>query len=102
VAPPPAAPAGPAPQGPAGAPGAAVKIAGFAFGPASVTVAAGQTVTWTNADRVPHTVTADGGAWNSGPLAPGASFSFTPTRPGTYAYHCSIHPFMRGTVVVAG
>jgi YVTN family beta-propeller protein len=104
-----AAPAAPAPQpapatppataaGTAAGDGQSVRISGFAFTPASLTVAPGQTVTWTNADSVPHTVTADGGAWDSGRLPPGASFSFTPARPGTYAYHCAIHPFMRAVV----
>jgi YVTN family beta-propeller protein len=103
-APAPAPPAPAAPAAPAVAPAApaapAVKIAGFAFGPASLAVAAGQTITWTNGDSVTHTITSDDKLWDSGPVAPGASFSVTLTQPGTYTYHCSVHPFMRGTVVV--
>jgi len=45
-------------------------------------------------------VTSDDGAWDSGPLQPGESFSVALDQPGAYAYHCSIHPFMHGTVVV--
>jgi plastocyanin len=51
---------------------------------------------------VTHTITGDDKAWDSGPVTPGASFSMTFTQPGTYAYHCSFHPFMHGTVVVTG
>jgi YVTN family beta-propeller protein len=93
-------PAPAAPAAPAAAP--SVKIAGFAFGPATLTVARGQTITWTNGDAVTHTVTSDDKVWDSGPVAPGASFSVTLDQPGTYTYHCSIHPFMHGTVVVTG
>jgi YVTN family beta-propeller protein len=75
-------------------------IAQFAFSPATVTVAPGQPVTWTNTDPVQHTTTSDTPGWDSGPLAPGANFAHTFTTAGTYAYHCDIHPFMHGTVIV--
>ncbi|MDO8751878.1 MAG: plastocyanin/azurin family copper-binding protein [Dehalococcoidia bacterium] len=78
-----------------------VNIASFAFSPASLTVPVGTTVTWTNQDSVTHTVTADSGAFNSVGLAFGQSFSYTFTTPGTYAYHCTPHPNMKGTVTVA-
>jgi plastocyanin len=78
------------------------RIAGFAFSPATIEVAPGTTVTWTNADAAPHTSTGKNGAWDSGTLAPGASFSVTFRTPGTYEYACMIHPFMHGTVVVGG
>ena len=81
--------------------GAAISIANFAFQPDSLQVATGTTVTWTNADSTAHTVTADDGAFDAGPLAPGASFTQTFTTPGTYTYHCQIHPFMTGTIVVS-
>jgi plastocyanin len=80
--------------------GTAVSIVDFAFQPASIEVAAGSTVTWTNTGAAPHTVTADNGAFDSGQLKPGATFSQTFTTPGTYTYHCEIHPQMTGTVVV--
>ena len=82
--------------------GTAVSIVDFAFQPASIEVPAGSTVTWTNAGAAPHTVTADDGSFDSGQLKPGATFSQTFSTPGTYTYHCEIHPQMTGTVVVTG
>ena len=79
----------------------AVDIADFAFAPEEVHVAVGTDVTWTNADPAPHTVTEDGGAFDSGTLDPDDAFSFRFDRPGTYRYACAIHPTMRGTVHVA-
>ncbi len=79
----------------------AVNIRNFAFGPQIVTVKPGVTVHWTNRDSEAHTVTSDDGAFNSPVLQPGASFSFTFTKRGSYSYHCSIHPFMTGKVVVS-
>jgi plastocyanin len=80
--------------------GAAVTIVDFAFQPASLEVPAGTTVTWTNSGAAPHTVTADNGAFDSGRLAPGASFSQTFGTAGTFTYHCEIHPQMTGSIVV--
>ncbi len=77
------------------------------FSPSSVTVVIGvnNTVTWTNNDVAAHTVTslsvpAGAQSFNDGSLAPGATFSMSFTVPGTYQYHCSIHPWMTGTIVV--
>jgi plastocyanin len=80
--------------------GNSVTIANFAFSPTSLTVKVGTKVSWTNNDTVTHTVTANKGAFNSGPLAPGSTFSFTFTKAGTYSYHCNIHPSMMVTIVV--
>jgi plastocyanin len=91
---------GPASGAPA--PGAAVKIANFTFGPKELTVRPGTTVTWTNADDTPHTVTAVDGAFRSKALDTGDSFAFTFARPGAYAYFCSLHPMMTGKVIVKG
>ena len=77
------------------------KIAGVAF-PAKVQVTAGQKVTWTNTDGFPHTVTADNGSFDSGPVAAGTSYARTFKQAGTFAYHCKIHSSMHGTVVVTG
>lgn len=77
-----------------------VSIQGFAFNPSSITVSVGTTVTWTNNDSVTHTVTSDTGAFSSGNLNPGQTFSHTFNQAGTFAYHCSIHTSMHGTVVV--
>ena len=80
----------------------AVSIHNFAFGPQSITVHVGTTVSWTNQDPQPthHTASADGGAFTTGPLAPGQSGAFTFTNPGRYAYHCAIHTYMTGVIVV--
>ena len=78
-----------------------INITGFAFDPSSLTVKEGTTVTWTNNDPTIHTVTSDTGAFDSGDLAQGATFSFTFTTAGTYVYHCTPHHArMSGTVVV--
>ena len=78
-----------------------MRIAEFAFAPGSLSAEAGQSVTWTNQDGAAHTVTADDGAFDSGNLAGGEEFSFAFDEAGTYAYHCNIHPRMKGTVTVA-
>lgn len=80
--------------------GNSVSIANFAFSPTTLTIATGTKVTWTNHDTVTHTVTADQGAFDSGPLSPGNSFSFPFTKAGTYSYHCNIHHSMMATIVV--
>jgi len=79
-----------------------VLIDNFAFGPATLTVARGTTVTWINKDNDAHTVTAAGNKpmFKSPPLDTGDTFSFAFKYPGTYTYFCSIHPSMTGTIVV--
>lgn len=71
-----------------------------AYAPNPVTVAVGGTVTWTNNDSTAHTSTSNGGAWNSGAIAPGGTFSRTFSTAGSFPYHCTIHPGMVGTVNV--
>ncbi len=78
----------------------AVAIAGFAFSPQELTVTVGDTVTWTNTDAVAHTATSTAGAFDSGEIAQGASYSVTFTSPGTFDYVCTPHPSMTGRVVV--
>lgn len=80
---------------------AAVSIVNFAFDPATLHVAAGTNVTWTNADSAGHTVTASGGAFGSGRLAEGETFRFLFSTPGTIEYRCSIHSSMKGTIIVS-
>jgi plastocyanin len=81
---------------------ASVAIQGFAFAPQAIEAKVGQKITWTNDDAAPHTVTAKtGGDVDSGSLAQGASFSFTPTKAGTIEYFCAIHPSMVGTIDVS-
>jgi plastocyanin len=77
-----------------------VKIDNFSFGPATLTVAAGTTVTWTNRDDIPHTVVSDDKVFKSKVLDTDEKFSFTFAKAGTYPYFCSIHPKMTGKVVV--
>ena len=77
----------------------AVKINDFKFSPASVTVKQGARVTVTNQDSTAHTATADDGhSFDTGTLADGASQTISVSKPGSYPYHCSIHPFMHGTL----
>jgi len=80
--------------------GAEVKIDNFSFGPASVTVPVGSTITWTNHDDVPHVVASDDKSFKSKALDTDDRFSFTFTKPGTYEYFCAIHPKMTAKVVV--
>jgi plastocyanin len=81
--------------------GTNISIQQFRFDPTPAAVAAGSRVTWTNLQSgVQHTVVADGGQFSSAVLNAGEAFSTMPSTPGTYNYHCSIHPFMTGTVVV--
>src|SRR5438045_998004 len=77
-----------------------VNIQGSAFVPPTTTVRVGDTVSWTNRDAFSHTSTSDTGAWNSDVIRAGSSFSFTFRAAGTFAYHCAIHAFMHGTIVV--
>ena len=78
----------------------AVQIVYRAYQPGELAVLAGQTVTWRNSGLGPHTVTADAGQFDSGTLQTGASFSYTFSTPGVYAYSCTIHPTMHGRVTV--
>lgn len=84
--------------------GRTVTITNFAFEPATLTVAAGSTVTVRNDDSATHTLTATGphaGAFDTGDVAPGGTVTFNaPTSPGRYPYICKIHQFMQGTLVV--
>lgn len=77
-----------------------VTIQGSAFNPPTTTVHVGDTVTWTNRDAVGHTSTSDNAKWDSPVLPNGGSFSFMFTVAGTFTYHCSIHTFMKGSIVV--
>ena len=75
----------------------------YAFDPPTLTIKPGTVVTWINQDGPTHTVVSDSGSpvvFSSDPLSNGASYKFTFTQPGTYTYHCSIHPSMKGTIIV--
>jgi plastocyanin len=78
-----------------------VKIVSFAFKPATVNISTGDVVVWKNAAGISHTSTSDTGKWDSGIIAPGTTFKKRFKKAGTFAYHCSIHPQMTGSVVVS-
>jgi amicyanin len=91
---------GQAPDG-TGATGATqIAIQNFAYQPTNVSIKVGATLTWTNKDSAPHTVTFRNGMKDSGMLRQGQSFSYTFTAAGTYAYYCAYHPYMVGQVVL--
>ena len=77
-----------------------VKIDNFVFGPQTITVPIGATVTWTNKDDIPHTSVSTEGVFKSKVLDTDEKFSYTFTKAGTYSYYCTIHPKMTGKVVV--
>jgi plastocyanin len=79
---------------------ATVTVSQMRFGPGRVVVKKGATVTWSFEDGMPHTVTAVDGSFDSGRLAGGGRFSHTFDQPGTFVYYCTLHPSMRGEVVV--
>ena len=79
---------------------ASVQIANFTFKAPVTTVKPGTTVTWTNADDIPHTVVSKDGVFKSKVLDTGDKFSFTFAKPGQFGYFCSLHPHMTGTIVV--
>jgi plastocyanin len=78
----------------------AVKIDNFVFGPQTITVPVGTTVTWTNSDDIPHTAVSTDGVFKSKVMDTDEKFSYTFTKAGTYSYYCSVHPKMTGQVVV--
>jgi plastocyanin len=79
---------------------AEVKIDNFSFGPQTVTVPVGATVTWINRDDIPHTVVSTDGVFKSKVRDTDETFSYTFAKAGTYSYYCSVHPKMTGKVVV--
>ena len=79
---------------------ATIKIANFTFDPATLTVKAGTTVTWVNADDIPHLVTDKDGKFRSSALDTNDKFSQTFSTAGTVEYFCAIHPKMTGKIVV--
>src|SRR5256885_11484661 len=78
-----------------------ITIQNFAYRPATITVKAGSTITVKNQDSATHTVTADNNAFDTGNISGGATKTMTaPSTPGSFPYHCTIHPFMHGTLTV--
>ncbi|HTE00176.1 MAG TPA: cupredoxin domain-containing protein [Mucilaginibacter sp.] len=79
-----------------------VSIENFAFSPGVIHLLPGGTVTWTNKDATPHTVTDNGGKFDSGSLAVDQTFKFTFATAGTYTYHCTIHSMMPTATIIVG
>jgi amicyanin len=79
---------------------AQIKIANFTFDPPTLTIKAGTTVTWINADDIPHVVSEKDGKFRSGALDTDDSFSQSFTTAGTIEYFCAIHPHMTGKIIV--
>jgi len=82
--------------------GASVVAADLAFNPAELTVAVGETITFTNNDGFAHTFTADNGEFDSDNVDSGGTFEFTPEAAGGIPFHCKIHSNMTGTITVEG
>ncbi len=77
-----------------------IQIQNFKFSPDTLTVKVGDGVTWTNNDSIDHSATADDNSFDTGLIATGKSGNITFNKAGTYTYHCSIHPTMKGTIIV--
>ena len=77
-----------------------VSIVGFAFNPENVTVKMGSSITWTNQDRAPHTITSDDGSWDSGKIMQNGKYTHKFDKAGTFTYYCAVHPSMKGSIIV--
>jgi len=82
--------------------GLVIRIQDNFFSSATITIPAGTPVTWKNFGQVSHTTTSNTGVWDSGPLTPGSTYSYSFSTPGTFPYYCTIHgaAVMSGTVIV--
>jgi plastocyanin len=98
---PPPASASAAPTTAAPSASAALTIKNFSFSPTPLAAKAGQTVSITNNDSTDHTATDNGGAFDTGHIAPGTTKTVTLTTPGAYHFHCNIHPTMTGEIDVS-
>jgi plastocyanin len=76
------------------------RIANFEYHPTPLTVSAGTKIVFSNQSHVTHTATENGGGFNTGHIKPGETASVTLDKPGTYVFHCEIHPFMHGKIIV--
>jgi plastocyanin len=77
-----------------------VTIAGMQFEPAALVVKRGSRIVWINKDLFPHTVAAVDNTFDSASIAAGSSWTYAPTKPGTHAYVCGLHPTMKGRLIV--
>ena len=74
----------------------------YSFSPATLSIKVGTQLVWTNKSDAPHTVTSDSAGVFSSPgnITQNQTFMFTFTTPGTFAYHCNVHPYMKATITV--
>lgn len=79
---------------------ASIKMQREAFVPAKIDVWVGTKITWTNTDTIPHSVTANDGRFDSGPILPGKTYQWTPDKAGAISYHCIFHPSMTAALTV--
>jgi plastocyanin len=79
---------------------AKAEIRTMTFGPRRIEITVGTAIQWTNNDPLVHTITADDGSWDSGPIEPGKTWTHTFAQAGEYAFHCTPHPFMKAVIVV--
>ena len=70
------------------------------YAPRAMNAMPGSIISWTNEDMTPHTVTADNNLFDAGPISPGDTFENVFDSAGEFCYHCAIHPFMTGVVMV--
>ena len=78
-----------------------VTISDYTYGPAQLTVPAGTTIAFSNKDSTPHTATSkQSGVFETGSIDTGKTAKVTLEKPGTYAYYCAFHPFMKGSITV--
>lgn len=77
-----------------------ITIEGVQYNPTELTVRRGDRIVWVNKDPFPHTVTADGGQFDSGSIAAEASWTYRAVKRGEYAYACRFHPTMKGRIHV--
>jgi plastocyanin len=85
---------------PTGVEGTEVSIEGYEFLPPTLNAKVGDTVVWTNLDDFAHRSTSDDDLWSSEDIGADGTFEFTFEEAGTFAYHCGIHNYMQGSIVV--
>lgn len=80
--------------------GNTIEIKGFSYVPKTITIKVGDSITWINKDLIGHSATADDNSWDTGILSQGETGTIKFDKAGTYTYHCTPHPIMKGTVIV--
>ena len=91
----------PSPSAESSASGVTIEISSTAFSPSDLSVSVGDTITVTNTSQLEHSWTSDAAGIHSDVLAPGESYTFTVSTPGTFDFNCTVHPEMTGTITVS-